>query len=125
MPARPEAVPVDPRLLAACVGRYEVSAGRTFIVTGGAGGVVGAGGAGGAGGTLRGAVPGRPPFELIPASVDRFVRYSEVGGFRDEIVFVRDADGRVTHAVLRDRDQEVWRAEKTGWAARLVFRGCI
>ena len=60
-----------------------------------------------------GQVTARPKFELIAKSDTTFARFSEDNDYGDdEIVFVKDAGGRVTHAALRGATQEVWRAKK-------------
>ncbi|HEY3041895.1 MAG TPA: DUF4440 domain-containing protein [Pyrinomonadaceae bacterium] len=99
LPVRPKAAAVDRRLYDSYVGEYEIGGGRSLIVSK-------------EGEILIGRVPLRPKFELIPKSETEFIRHNDEGGYGDEIEFIREADGRVTHAVLRDGDQEIWRAKK-------------
>ncbi len=99
LPVRPKAVAIDRRIYDSYVGEYEIGRDRSLIISQ-------------EGGILIGRVPLRPKFELIPKSETEFIRHNDEGGYGDEIVFIRDADGRVTHAVLRDGDQEIWRARK-------------
>ena len=64
-------------------------------------------------GELRGHVTGRPKLELLPKSAREFMRFSEDNVWTDEIVFVRDSNGLVSEAVLRDSEgKEVWRAKR-------------
>lgn len=99
LPARPVAVPIDDRLRDSYVGRYAIDAQRTLVVTM-------------EGGALVGRVPLRPAFELVPRSDTEFIRHNDEGGYGDALVFVRNAEGTVAFAVLRDGDKEVWRAKR-------------
>ncbi len=100
LPLRPRAVAIDSRLYDDYVGQYKIGRGRNLTVTN-------------EGGSLMGQVTARPKFELIAKSDTTFARFSEDNDYGDdEIVFVKDAGGRVTHAALRGATQEVWRAKK-------------
>ena len=99
LPVRPQATSVDRGLYNSYVGQYRIDAVRMLDVFV-------------KGGTLMGRVPLRPEFELIPKSNTEFTRYSEEGGYGDELVFVIDKNKLVISAILRDKGQEIWRASK-------------
>lgn len=98
---RPKGATIDPRIYEAYVGRYEISASRTFTVLK-------------EGEGLKALTTGRATGALIPKSETEFTWFNaemNVPGVT-EVSFLKDASGRVTHAVFRRDGQEVWRAKR-------------
>jgi hypothetical protein len=88
LPVRPQVAAIDPALYPSYVGRYDIDGRRVLTVTI-------------EGGQLRGQVTGGPKLELLPKSETEFIRFREDNDERSEIVFVKDQNQQVTHAVLR------------------------
>jgi hypothetical protein len=99
LPTRPTPAAIDHAVLQGYLGEYEIAAGRTFAVVR-------------EGGVLRGRASGVRQSELIPWSETEFVWFSPDSNADMVIVFVRDENGKTTHAVLRREGAEAWRARK-------------
>ena len=86
-------------MLDAYVGEYEVRDGVIFAVRR-------------EGDTLRTTQTNRRPGELIPTSDTDFTRYNPDIVIDGQVIFVRHANGTVTHAAFRMNGNEIWRAKK-------------
>ena len=87
---QPATVNLDPQILNAYVGQYQIAPNRLVTITL-------------EDGRLMGEMTGQPKVELSPTSETRFiVREAEA-----EVNFVRDEQGRITHLILRLNGQEM------------------
>lgn len=99
LPTRPAPAVVAPETLRSYVGQYQISADRVLTVTE-------------EDGKLKGKAAGVRQIDLIPKSETEFVWFSPDSNVDMRIVFIRDEQGRVTDALLRNDGKDVWRAKK-------------
>jgi ketosteroid isomerase-like protein len=100
LPNRPAATAtLPPALRDAYAGRYQVGPDRVLTVSVQAD-------------TLRAHLPGFKEAELVPRTESEFAWFNPELNLESQVVFVRDADGAVTHAAYRRDGKEVWRAAR-------------
>jgi hypothetical protein len=97
--SRPEAFDIPKDSLQTFVGTYQISPGRTLLVTL-------------SNDTLIGEASGARQRELIPISPKEFVWFSPDSNVDMRITFISDTDRWKQYAVLIVEGNEVWRAEK-------------
>jgi ketosteroid isomerase-like protein len=96
--SRPKGVTIDTRVYRDYVGVYPINEARTLTVTR-------------EGDGLR-ARTDRSNAELVPQSATEFAWFDPDTNLDAQLVFVRDASGRVTHALFMRGGREMWRGTK-------------
>jgi ketosteroid isomerase-like protein len=99
LPVRPQVAAVDSAVYRSYVGRYDIDGKRVLTVT-----IEDE--------QLRGQITGGRKLELLPKSETEYIRFSDDNDERSEIIFVKDQNQQVTHAILRSEGREIWRAQR-------------
>ena len=99
LPTRPQAAAIPPAVRDSYAGRYQVGPDRVLTVSL-------------EGDALKAALPGFREAELIARSETEFAWFNPDLNLDAQLVFVRDADGTVTHAAFRREGKEAWRAPR-------------
>jgi Domain of unknown function (DUF4440) len=99
LPTRPQAASIPSTARDSYAGRYQVGPDRILTVSL-------------QGDALKAALPGFREAELIARNETEFAWFNPELNLDAQLVFVRDADGAVTHAAFRREGKEVWRAPR-------------